>query len=113
MAEVKKSIEVVIGGKTLKLDDLPPFTMGDRIKLMEQGIDTTKLTGDPAKEAKFVLFALQKLDPALTYEEVLRVSYAKCIQVTIEYLTKGVELDSPFLTRSTNSAGTTVGQGTT
>lgn len=108
----KRKVLVKIGEKVLDAGDLPPFTIGDRIALNKQGVDTTNMRGNPEIEAKFVLFALQKLDPSLTLDAVLTLPYAKCVQLTIEYLSKGVELDTPFSTPSTNSPGTTSGTGT-
>lgn len=105
--------KIKIGERVFDLADLPPYTIADRIAVTKLGVDPANLRSNPESEAKFVHYALQKLDPALTYEQVLTLPYGQAIRLVMEYLTKGVELDLPFSTPSPTSDTTTAGPAVT
>lgn len=108
-----KPIPVIrVGTREIKLSDLPAFTIGDRIRLIEQGLDTKKLE-TPTQEAKFVHYALSKYDPSITYDEVLDLPYVSAIKVIVEFVSKDGVKDAPFSTSSTSSPGTTAGPAQT
>lgn len=109
--QVKKDVAIKVGLKEIKMSQLPSFTLADKINLKKQGLDLTKLD-DPEKEAKVALYVLQKLDPSITWDEVLLLPYSHAIRVILEYATKDA-LDLPFLMRSTSSVAPTAGQSTT
>lgn len=98
-------------GRTYDLKALPAITLGDRITFRNEfGQEITDFRTLGAEgEAKLVHYALRKLHPETTYEEVLTIKTRVGLQILGAYGQAGEVVDVPTSASSTSSESTTDG----
>ncbi len=102
---------LTIGGRPLELAPVP-LTFGDLVALKrDHGVTQSRLAAgldDPEAVLVALTLRLQKLDPAITRDEVATLPIDQAIEALV-VVTGTAPLDRPTLTPSTSSAGPTAG----
>lgn len=105
----KKSPVVYVGGRSIDLSAMKPFTLGQKKRLEKEGVKFSMILEKAEDETKLVFFILHEHAQELRIEELDELPIVTAQHVVRFTAERAGEVDRPFSISSTSSQPSTGG----